>query len=128
MPIEFLGMAATNDRSDTHARLGSVIDQDHAPYLARAHEDTGRDRAPFGHSSASPDGAQVATHTGRLLAHRPDVNSLSHTVRTPAILDQPGDGRPTPNDAVEVGRHVVPIVRGEVARRGRGRGTLASVR
>jgi alkanesulfonate monooxygenase len=128
MPIEFLGRSATNDRSETRAPFGSVIDRDYAPYLAQAHEGTGRDRVPFGHFSMSPDGAQVAPHIDRPFAHRPDVTSPSHTARAPAILDQPGDGRLTPNDAVETGRHEILVACGKVAPRDRGRGALAFVR
>jgi alkanesulfonate monooxygenase len=102
MPIEFLGMAATNDRSETRARSGPVIDKEYALRLARAHEDNGWDRVLFGYSSASPDGDQVAAyvaaHTSRLnllLAHRPGVTLPTHTARTLATLDQLGDGRLT---------------------------------
>jgi hypothetical protein len=55
MPIEFLGMAGTNDRSETRARSGPVIDKEYTLRLARAHEDNGWDRVLFGYSSASPD-------------------------------------------------------------------------
>lgn len=44
MPIEFLGMAATNDRSATRARFTSGIGQGHAQGLAHAYEGTGRGR------------------------------------------------------------------------------------
>ncbi|HEY0537044.1 MAG TPA: LLM class flavin-dependent oxidoreductase [Actinoallomurus sp.] len=102
MPIEFLGMAGTNDRSETRARSGPVIDKEYTLRLARAHEDNGWDRVLFGYSSASPDGDQiaayVAAHTERLnllLAHRPGVTFPTHTARTLATLDQLSDGRLT---------------------------------
>jgi len=102
MPIEFLGMGGTNDRSETQARSGPVLDKEYTLRLARAHEENGWDRVLFGYSSASPDGDQVAAyvaaHTSMLqllLAHRPGVTFPTHTARMLATLDQFSDGRLT---------------------------------
>ena len=102
MPIEFLGMGGTNDRSETRARSGPAIDKEYTLRLARAHEEHGWDRVLFGYSSASPDGDQVAAyvaaHTSTLqllLAHRPGVTFPTHTARMLATLDQFSDGRLT---------------------------------
>jgi alkanesulfonate monooxygenase len=118
MPIEFLGMAATDDSSETRARFTSGIDQGHAQRLAQAYEGTGRGRLPLGHSKVTLDGVQPAACTGRRLAHRLGVTVPSHATRTPAILDRPGNGQ----------RHLISIVRGEVAPRDRGRDTPVFVR
>jgi alkanesulfonate monooxygenase len=37
MPIEFLGMGGTNDRSETRAHSGPVLDKEYPLRLARAH-------------------------------------------------------------------------------------------
>jgi alkanesulfonate monooxygenase len=95
-------MGGTNDRSETRARSGPVIDKEYTLRPARAHEDNGWDKVLFGYSSASPDGDQIAAyiaaHTDRLnllLAHRPGVTFPTHTARTLATLDQVSDGRLT---------------------------------
>jgi alkanesulfonate monooxygenase len=44
MPVEFLGIAATNDSSEITARSGPSFDKDYTLRLARAHEENGWDR------------------------------------------------------------------------------------
>jgi alkanesulfonate monooxygenase len=44
MPVEFLGIAATNDGSETASRTGPIFDKEYTLRLARAHEENGWDR------------------------------------------------------------------------------------
>ena len=41
MPVEFLGIAATNDGSEISARSGASFEKEYTLRLARAHEKTG---------------------------------------------------------------------------------------
>lgn len=100
MPVEFLGIAATNDGSEVHARSGPSFDKEYTLRLARAHEDHGWDRVLFAYGSGSPDpapaAAYVAAHTERLeilLAHRPNVSYPTFAAKTFATLDRISDGR-----------------------------------
>jgi alkanesulfonate monooxygenase len=102
MPVEFLGIGATNNGSETDPRTGPAFDKDYTLALARAHEDTGWDRVLTAYGSGSPDPAQaaayIADHTERLqllLAHRPNVSYPTFTAKTVATLDQISDGRLT---------------------------------
>ncbi|AEA26672.1 LLM class flavin-dependent oxidoreductase [Pseudonocardia benzenivorans] len=102
MPVEFLGIGATNDGTETHARSGPAFDKDFTLALARAHEESGWDRVLTAYSSGSPDPAQaaayIADHTERLqllLAHRPNVSAPTFAAKTVATLDQISDGRLT---------------------------------
>ncbi|MFJ4030406.1 LLM class flavin-dependent oxidoreductase [Streptomyces griseoluteus] len=102
MPVEFLGIAATNDGSETTPRSGAAFDRDYTLRLARAHEDHGWDRVLFAYGSGSPDpapaAAYIAARTDRLqllLAHRPNVSYPTFAAKTFATLDQISDGRLT---------------------------------
>jgi alkanesulfonate monooxygenase len=102
MPVEFLGIGATNDGSETHARSGASFDRDYTLRLARAHEDNGWDRVLTAYASGSPDPAQaaafIASNTERLqllLAHRPNVSIPTFAAKTVATLDQISNGRLT---------------------------------
>ncbi|MGV9322611.1 LLM class flavin-dependent oxidoreductase [Streptomyces sp. NPDC003660] len=102
MPVEFLGIAATNDGSETTPRSGAAFDKDYTLRLARAHEDHGWDRVLFAYGSGSPDPAPaaafIAARTDRLqllLAHRPNVSYPTFAAKTFATLDQISDGRLT---------------------------------
>ncbi len=65
MPVEFLGIAATNDGSEITARSGASFDKDNTLRLARAHEENGWDRALFAYGSGAPDpGAMVLRPRG----------------------------------------------------------------
>src|ERR1700722_16739318 len=102
MPVEFLGIAATNDGSETAARTGPVFDKDYTLRLARAHEENGWDRVLFAYGSNAPDpnigAAYIASKTEKLqllLAHRPNVSYPTFAAKTFATVDQVSDGRTT---------------------------------
>jgi alkanesulfonate monooxygenase len=100
MPIEFLGMGATNDGSETNPRSGGSFDKDFTIRLARAHQDHGWDRVLTAYGSGSPDPAQaaalIADHTDSLqilVAHRPNLSIPTFAAKTLATLDHISDGR-----------------------------------
>jgi alkanesulfonate monooxygenase len=100
MPVEFIGMIATKDGSETHYAAGPPIDRGYVRRFARAHEDAGFDRVLIGYASSQPDGTQVAAyaaaHTERLsflVAHRPGFVAPTLAARTFATLDQFAGGR-----------------------------------
>ena len=100
MPVEFIGMIATKDASETRYTPGPPIDPAYVRKFARAHEDAGFDRVLIGYSSSQPDGTQVAAyaaaHTERLgflVAHRPGFMAPTLAARTFATLDQFAGGR-----------------------------------
>ncbi|MFE6164828.1 LLM class flavin-dependent oxidoreductase [Streptomyces sp. NPDC056486] len=100
MPVEFLGIAATNEGSEVTARSGASFDKDYTLRLARAHEDHGWDRVLFAYGSGSPDpspaAAYIAARTDRLqilVAHRPNVSYPTFAAKTFATLDHISDGR-----------------------------------
>ncbi|GAB2781936.1 hypothetical protein GCM10027073_13170 [Streptomyces chlorus] len=100
MSVEFLGIAATNDGTETTPRSGAAFDKDHTLRLARAHEDHGWDRVLFAYASGAPDPAPaaacIASRPGRLqilLAHRPNVSCPTFAAKIFATLDRISDGR-----------------------------------
>ncbi|MFC4942185.1 LLM class flavin-dependent oxidoreductase [Pseudonocardia sp. GCM10023141] len=102
MPVEFLGIGATNNGTETDLRSGPAFDRDYTLALAKAHEDTGWDRVLTAYGSGSPDPAQaaalIACNTERLqllLAHRPNVSYPTFAAKTVATLDQISGGRLT---------------------------------
>ena len=102
MPVEFLGIAATNDGSEITARSGASFDRDYTLRLARAHEENGWDRVLFAYGSGSPDpnigAAYIASRTDTLqllLAHRPNVSYPTFAAKTFATIDQVSGGRVT---------------------------------
>ncbi|MGX1566842.1 LLM class flavin-dependent oxidoreductase [Streptomyces sp. NPDC055506] len=102
MPVEFLGIAATNDGSETNPRSGAAFDKEYTLRLARAHEDHDWDRVLFAYGSGSPDPAPAAAYIASrldrlqiLLAHRPNVSYPTFAAKTFATLDQISDGRLT---------------------------------
>jgi alkanesulfonate monooxygenase len=102
VPVEFLGIAATSDGSETAARSGPSFDQEYTLRLARAHEENGWDRVLFAYGSGSPDpnigAAYIASKTERLqllLAHRPNVSYPTFAAKTFATVDQLSNGRMT---------------------------------
>ncbi|RMI40560.1 LLM class flavin-dependent oxidoreductase [Streptomyces triticirhizae] len=102
MPVEFLGIAATNDGSETTPRSGPAFDPDYTVRLGRAHEDHGWDRVLFAYSSGSPDPATAAALLASrlerlqiLLAHRPNLSYPTYAARVFATLDQISGGRLT---------------------------------
>ncbi|MGW1065123.1 LLM class flavin-dependent oxidoreductase [Streptomyces aureus] len=102
MPVEFLGIAATHDGSETTPRSGAAFDKEYTLRLARAHEDNGWDRVLFAYGSGSPDPAPAAAYIASrldrlqiLLAHRPNVSYPTFAAKTFATLDQISEGRLT---------------------------------
>ena len=102
MPVEFLGIGATNDGSETRPRSGASFDKDFTIRLAAAHEDNGWDRILTAYGSGTPDPAQAAAYIaakldtiGLLLAHRPNLSIPTFAAKTFATLDQISDGRLT---------------------------------
>lgn len=102
MPVEFLGIAATHDGSETTPRSGGAFDKEYTLRLARAHEDHGWDRVLFAYGSGSPDPAPAAAYIASrldrlqiLLAHRPNVSYPTFAAKTFATLDQISGGRLT---------------------------------
>ncbi|MGV9455015.1 LLM class flavin-dependent oxidoreductase [Streptomyces sp. NPDC003635] len=102
MPVEFLGIAATNNGSETTQRSGDAFDKEFTLRLARAHEEHGWDRVLFAYGSGSPDPAPAAAyiasrleHLQILLAHRPNVSYPTFAAKTFATLDQISEGRLT---------------------------------
>ncbi|MDO9378125.1 MAG: LLM class flavin-dependent oxidoreductase [Nocardioidaceae bacterium] len=100
MPIEFLGMGATNDGSETTPRSGGSFDPAYTIALARAHEEHGWDRVLTAYGSGSPDPAQaaatIAAHTETLqvlVAHRPNLSIPTFAAKTFATLDHASGGR-----------------------------------
>ncbi|WP_404868827.1 LLM class flavin-dependent oxidoreductase [Kitasatospora griseola] len=102
MPVEFLGIAATGDGSETTARTTHAFDRDYTLRLARAHEDHGWDRVLFAYGAGSPEPAASAAYLAArldtlqiLLAHRPNVSYPTFAAKTFATLDRISDGRIT---------------------------------
>ncbi|MGW3182273.1 LLM class flavin-dependent oxidoreductase [Kitasatospora sp. NPDC001119] len=102
MPVEFLGIAATGDGSETTARTTAAFDRDYTLRLARVHEDHGWDRVLFAYGAGAPEPAAaaafLASHLDRLqilLAHRPNVSYPTFAAKTFATLDRISDGRLT---------------------------------
>ncbi|PXW31348.1 UNVERIFIED_CONTAM: alkanesulfonate monooxygenase [Williamsia faeni] len=103
MPVEFLGIAGTNDATEIRPRTtASSFDKEYTLKLARAHEDFGWDRILFAYGSGAPEPAAAASyivsHLDRiqiLLAHRPNVSYPTFAAKTFATLDQISGGRVT---------------------------------
>jgi alkanesulfonate monooxygenase len=100
MPVELIGLIATQDGSETRRSDGPLVDREYVRRFAAAHEDSDFDRGLIGYSSASPDNLQVAAyaaaHTerlGYLVAHRPGVVFPTVAARAFATLDQFAEGR-----------------------------------
>jgi alkanesulfonate monooxygenase len=100
VPIEFIGMIATQEQSEIRPRSGPVVDLGFVRDFARAHEEGGFDKVLIGYSAARPDGLQVAAyaaaHTERLhflVAHRPGFVFPTVAGRAFASLDQFTEGR-----------------------------------
>jgi alkanesulfonate monooxygenase len=101
MPVEFIGMIATQEASEVLPLQGPPIDPDFTARFARAHEESGFDRILIGYGSRWPDGWQVANHAVRaterlkiLLAHRPGFVAPGLTARQAVSFDHlTGGGR-----------------------------------
>jgi alkanesulfonate monooxygenase len=104
MPVEFIGLIATQEASETKQASGPLVDPAYTRRIARAHEDAGFDQVLIGYSSGYPDGAQVAAHAAAhterltyLVAHRPGFVFPTLAARTFATLSQFAGGRVTLN-------------------------------
>jgi alkanesulfonate monooxygenase len=100
VPVEFIGIARTADKSETIAEVGAAVQPDYLYRLARTHEQAGFDRVLVAHSSSSPDGFIVAdqilnvtTRLGVLLAHRPGFVAPTIAARKFATIDAFHPGR-----------------------------------
>jgi alkanesulfonate monooxygenase len=97
MPVEFIGMIATQEQSETRPRSGPVIDPAFVRAFSKAHEDGGFDKVLIGYSAARPDGLQVAAYAAArlqyLIAHRPGFMFPTVAARAFATLDQFSEGR-----------------------------------
>ena len=102
MPVEFLGMGAFNDATETRPRSTAAYDPDYARRIARVHEENDWDHVLFAYSSGSPDpiltAGWVAARTERIqirLAHRPNTSFPTVAARQFATLDRLSQGRLT---------------------------------
>ncbi|GAA1858187.1 LLM class flavin-dependent oxidoreductase [Myceligenerans crystallogenes] len=100
MPVEFLGMTAVSDASETSERTTAPFDTDYLVRLARAHEDNGWTRVLFAYGSGGAEPASLAAYVAArlpgielLLAHRPNVSYPTYAAKTFATLDQLSGGR-----------------------------------
>ncbi|MGO1340921.1 MAG: LLM class flavin-dependent oxidoreductase, partial [Cellulosimicrobium funkei] len=100
MPVEFLGIATTNDASETTERTTAPFDPAYLERLVRAHEDNGWTRVPIAYGSSGPQPAAHAAYTAArlqsielLLAHRPNVSYPTYAAKTFATLHQLSGGR-----------------------------------
>ncbi|HEV7817087.1 MAG TPA: LLM class flavin-dependent oxidoreductase [Janthinobacterium sp.] len=100
MSIEFIGLTAAQETSETLLPHGPAVDSKFIGALARAHEYAGFDRVLVAHSSASVDGLQLAAYItqqterlGVLLAHRPGFVAPTLAARQFATLDHFSGGR-----------------------------------
>ncbi|TAK68498.1 MAG: LLM class flavin-dependent oxidoreductase [Actinomycetota bacterium] len=100
MPVEFIGLVATQEFSEIVARPGPLVDLEFTRRIARAHEDNDFDQVLIGYASTQPDGLQVAAyaaaHTERLsylVAQRPGFLFPTVAARAFATLDQFTGGR-----------------------------------
>jgi alkanesulfonate monooxygenase len=56
VPVEFIGIARTTNRSETIAETGPAVEPEYLYHLAATHEQSGFDRVLVAHSWSSPDG------------------------------------------------------------------------
>jgi alkanesulfonate monooxygenase len=104
MPVDFIGLIATQEASESKPPVGPLVQPDYTARIARAHEDAGFDQVLIGYSSAYPDTIQVAAYAAArterltyLIAHRPGFVAPTLAARTFATLDQLSGGRITIN-------------------------------
>ncbi|HEY3060508.1 MAG TPA: LLM class flavin-dependent oxidoreductase [Chloroflexota bacterium] len=101
MPVEFIGMIATQEASEVLPPQGPLVDADFTARFAQVHEEGGFDRILIGYGSRWPDGWQVANHAVRaterlkiLLAHRPGFVAPTLTARQAVTFEHlTGAGR-----------------------------------
>ena len=150
MPVEFLGIAATNDGSEITARSGASFDKDYTLRLApfdhdgphykfadggalswrrplKNPENTGSQRLLALAAGGERFDRALWTRTAAVAGGADNSNALVGTPDTvaQAILDYIDLGVDIISmrgydllaDAIDIGRHVIPIVREEVAKR-----------
>ena len=100
MAIEFIGMIASEAKSEIHPATGPVIDPDYIARFAQAHEAAGFDRVLIAHNSSDADAVLVATHAaqhtktlGFMIAHRPGFIAPTYAARLFASFDVFSGGR-----------------------------------
>lgn len=100
MTIEFIGMIASEAKSEIHPARGPVIDPDYIARFAQAHEAAGFDRVLIAHNSSDADAVLVATHAaqhtktlGFMIAHRPGFIAPTYAARLFATFDVFSGGR-----------------------------------
>lgn len=102
MPIEFLGMGAGNDSTETSPATTPFFDPAYAARIAKVHEDHHWDHVLFAYNSATQDpavhAAWVAANTERIqlrLAHRPNISHPTFAAKSFLTLDHIAQGRLT---------------------------------
>ncbi|WP_144108121.1 LLM class flavin-dependent oxidoreductase [Paraburkholderia sp. BCC1886] len=100
MSVEFIGYVSHQESSEIHLPSGPAVNPPYIAAVAQAHEYGGFDRVLIAHSSASPDGFQIASFVaqqtkrlGILLAHRPGFVAPTLAARQLATLDHFSAGR-----------------------------------
>ncbi|MBB3257205.1 alkanesulfonate monooxygenase [Paraburkholderia bannensis] len=100
MSVEFIGYVSHQESSEIHLPEGAAVNPPWIATVAQAHEYGGFDRVLIAHSSASPDGLQIASFVahqtqrlGILLAHRPGFIAPTLAARQLATLDHFSAGR-----------------------------------
>ncbi|UTT71264.1 LLM class flavin-dependent oxidoreductase [Arthrobacter sp. DNA4] len=102
MPIEFLGMGAGNDATETTPPSTAQFDPAYAVHIAKVHEENNWDHVLFAYNSATQDpvvhASWVAANTEHIklrLAHRPNVSHPTLAARSFLTLDHVAAGRLT---------------------------------
>lgn len=100
MSVEFIGFIGNNNSSEIFPRSGPLLDVNHIETVAKAHENSGFDRALLAFHSTLPDCLQVGQHvasvTNKLnvfIAQRPGFTAPTVFARQFATLDQISKGR-----------------------------------
>jgi alkanesulfonate monooxygenase len=100
MGVEFIGYVSHQESSEIHLPQGPAVNPPYIAAVAQAHEYGGFDRVLIAHSSASPDGFQIASFVAQqtkrlaiLLAHRPGFVAPTLAARQLATLDHFSAGR-----------------------------------
>ncbi len=100
MPVEFLGIATTNDASETTERTTAAFDPAYLEAPRARARGQRLDARLFAYGSSGPEPAALAAYTAArlqsielLLAHRPNVSYPTYAAKTFATLDQLSGGR-----------------------------------
>ena len=100
MTVEFIGMIASEAKSEIHPATGPVIDPDYIARFAQAHEAAGFGRVLIAHNSSDADAVLVSTHAAQntktinfMIAHRPGFIAPTYAARLFATFDVFSGGR-----------------------------------